>query len=453
MSLLEGLGGRAALQGIEMPPALREDRRSADADVVSARNRLEALRAADAGFVARQEAARSLEAAEARQAQVAQRVEREAKRAAALVVPEPAPLEDVRSSLRAGEALVVYCLGGHDVEAHFGVEGDGALALVSTRDASRVVALGPRRAIDDACAAFHVEKDADAADVAAAVARLQALVVEPLGLPSATRVLVAPDGPLHYVPFALLFPGREVAYAPSGSVLAWQRTEVLGAGTGVLALGDPDYGSERTNGVRGAHRERHGALARLPSSGAEAEAVGDVVLTGKQASESGLARALRGRERWRSVHLACHGFVDPERPLLSSLALAPAGDDDGFLTALEVLATKIPADLAVLSACQTGRGKIAKGEGLLGLSRSFLFAGAQRVLVSLWKVDDDATAALMARFYELWNPRAGAAGEPRGPAPLGAAAALRAAQEHVRSQEKWKHPYYWAAWVLWGLPE
>ncbi|MCC7137531.1 MAG: CHAT domain-containing protein, partial [Planctomycetes bacterium] len=78
-------------------------------------------------------------------------------------------------------------------------------------------------------------------------------------------------------------------------------------------------------------------------------------------------------------------------------------------------------------------------------TRAFMFAGSPRVLCSLWKVDDAATASLMQKFYELWNPKTGSNG-------MGTAEALRAAQEHVRSQAKWKHPYYWAAWVLWGLP-
>ena len=134
-------------------------------------------------------------------------------------------------------------------------------------------------------------------------------------------------------------------------------------------------------------------------------------------------------------------LVDPERPMFSSLALTPSGDDDGFLTALEVFRMKCPADLVVLSACETGKGKIYKAEGIVGLTRAFMFAGAPRVLASLWKVDDAATAALMSKFYEGWKT-----GEP-------AAKALRDAQAFVRAQEKWKHPAYWAAWVLWGLPE
>src|SRR5205823_7032225 len=110
-----------------------------------------------------------------------------------------------------------------------------------------------------------------------------------------------------------------------------------------------------------------------------------------------------------AVHLACHGLVDAERPTLSSLALTQAGDDDGFLTALEVFQMKVPADLVVLSACETGRGKVYHAEGIVGLTRAFMFAGAPRVVVSLWKVDDDATAALMTKFYEEFKQGVGAA--------------------------------------------
>ena len=212
----------------------------------------------------------------------------------------------------------------------------------------------------------------------------------------------------------------------------------------MLAAGDPDYAATR-NEIAAATYQRGGRLLPLPGTRLEAKAVGDVVLLGKDVSEAGLAATLRTRPRWRAVHLACHGLVDPERPTLSSLALTPDPTHDGYLTALEVLDLDVPADLVVLSACETGKGKVVKGEGILGLTRAFMYAGSPRVICSLWKVDDDATRALMTKFYELWNPKNGKPG-------LTTAEALKKAQEFVRSQPKWKHPYYWAAWVLWGLP-
>jgi len=110
-----------------------------------------------------------------------------------------------------------------------------------------------------------------------------------------------------------------------------------------------------------------------------------------------------------------------------------------------VLVSGFSADLVTLSACETARGKLFRGEGVVGLTRAFLSTSAPRVLCSLWKVDDEATRALMVKFYELWNPEEGEG--------LPASAALKRAQEFVRSHERWKHPRYWAAWVLWGLPD
>jgi CHAT domain-containing protein len=251
---------------------------------------------------------------------------------------------------------------------------------------------------------------------------------------------VSPDGELSYVPFALLLGRREVAYVPSGTTHLLLQREAARRGEGVLALGDPAYPGAGPVGDEG----RGGLplrLGRLAKSRAEAQGVGDRVLLGADATEAGLRRALGERPRWRAVHLACHGLLDVERPMRSCLALTPSDEDDGFLTALEVLRMRVPADLAVLSACETGRGRVVRGEGIMGLTRAFMFAGTPRVLVSLWDVDDEATQALMARLYVSWKKGT----------PL--VRALADAQDHVRAQPKWSHPQFWAAWVLWGLAQ
>jgi CHAT domain-containing protein len=236
---------------------------------------------------------------------------------------------------------------------------------------------------------------------------------------------------------------------PSGTTYGHLLGDAAARGEQVLALGDPDYGVAFDPRALEAFasKERGRRFAPLPATREEAKAVGDVTLLGRDASEAGLRAAIAAKgARWHGIHFACHGLVDPERPRLCSLALTPDAGNDGFLTALEVLRSEIPADLVVLSACETSKGRIIQGEGIVGLTRAFMFAGSPRVVCSLWKVDDDATRALMTRFYALWNPKDGSK-------PMGTAAALRAAQEHVRSQERWKRPYYWAAWVLWGLPD
>jgi CHAT domain-containing protein len=147
---------------------------------------------------------------------------------------------------------------------------------------------------------------------------------------------------------------------------------------------------------------------------------------------------------YRFVHFATHGLVNSTRPELSGIVLSlvdPQGREvRGFLAAPEVSHLRLRADLVVLSGCATALGREVTGEGLLGLSRAFLYAGARGVVASLWRVDDLATAELMSRFY------AGMLGPQR----LAPAAALRAAQLDLRQHAPWREPYFWAAFQLQG---
>jgi len=147
--------------------------------------------------------------------------------------------------------------------------------------------------------------------------------------------------------------------------------------------------------------------------------------------------------QYRYVHFATHGLMDTERPGLSALVLSTVDADgkpqDGFLRANDIYNLKLPAELVVLSACQTGLGKEVKGEGLIGLTRGFMYAGAKRVVVSLWSVNDKATSDLMTKFYR------GMLKDNERPA-----AALRAAQIEMWKQKKWQSPYYWAAFTMQG---
>jgi CHAT domain-containing protein len=147
--------------------------------------------------------------------------------------------------------------------------------------------------------------------------------------------------------------------------------------------------------------------------------------------------------QYRYVHFATHGLLDGERPGLSALALSMVDEQgrpqDGFLRAHEIYNLNLPADLVVLSACQTGLGKEVKGEGLVGLTRGFMYAGAARVVVSLWNVNDKATSELMGRFYQKMLKE----GQPP-------AAALRSAQVEMLQTSHWSSAYYWAPFVLQG---
>jgi CHAT domain-containing protein len=147
--------------------------------------------------------------------------------------------------------------------------------------------------------------------------------------------------------------------------------------------------------------------------------------------------------QYRIVHFATHGLLDNEHPELSGLVLSLVGPNgkpqDGFLDLEDVYNLTLPSDLVVLSACETGLGKELNGEGLIGLTRGFMYAGASRVVASLWQVDDAATAELMGAFYKAMLKD-----------HLRPAAALRQAQIQLMKQKRWRDPYYWAAFTLQG---
>lgn len=190
------------------------------------------------------------------------------------------------------------------------------------------------------------------------------------------------------------------------------------------------------------------ALARLPFSRDEARAItalagsdGTLSATDFRASRAAvLGEALAD---YRIVHFATHGLIDTERPELSGLILSLVNDrglpQDGLLRLHDIFNMRLNADLVVLSACQTALGKEIRGEGLVGLTRGFMYAGAPRVVASLWQVSDLATAQLMRRFYAGMLRRG-----------LSPAAALRAAQLEMAADRRWASPYYWAGFVLQG---
>lgn len=146
---------------------------------------------------------------------------------------------------------------------------------------------------------------------------------------------------------------------------------------------------------------------------------------------------------YRIIHFATHAFADDTNPKMSWLALSSVNPEgrpqNGLLRMLDIYDLNLSADLVVLSACSTGLGKDVRGEGLIGLVRGFMYAGAARVVSSLWRVDDQSTAELMKRFYRAMMKD--------GQAP---AAALRTAQLEMSRQERWSAPYYWAGFVLQG---
>lgn len=431
-ALCDAIGSRRTLQRSRLPRELAEKLEVAAADVTEARLGYEVALQLDS-LAGEKAALANLGVAEERLRQMTNRAERECKRLAQVTRVEPSSMREIQSCLRPDRALVYYAL--QEQTGH---------AFVLTAKQARSVALENAERITQRCeearAAFATKDGADAERI---MQELKDLLVKPLRIERAVRrVIVCPDGPLSYLPWPELLEGKYGSSVPSGSALVLLRDARSKQGRGILGLGDPDYTVTKGPGEK--RGQVHGALpeSRVEVEGITHEVKGSRVLLGLQATETALEKALNEGRRWRSVHFACHGLVDDRFPRRASLALTRDADDDGSLTIPEILSLDVPADLVVLSACRTGRGRFVRGEGVVGLTRAFLMAGAPRVLASTWRVDDEATRELMVEFYRRW--RAGRAT---------AAEALRGAQDHVKAKKKWQHPYYWAAWVLWGLPD
>lgn len=435
--VLEWLGGRSSLGDVGVPPALAAEEQKHRAALLTAQARLARARAG--GEMATIRTARTaVEQAEAVHLEAVGRIQLEARRAASVVFPDVPSLPALQAKLPEGTVFVAYA-----------IDDERVVALVVERGGARSVDLGAGSDLDEKVAPLLAAlADGHSTDADAELARAREALVAPLALGERVkRLVVAPDRVLAYVPFAALLPDRTVSLVASAT--AWQMLADgrEARGEGVVALGDPVYGgaSPREAASRAAGGTAGDvSLLPLPATRAEAKAVGTTVLLGADATEASLEKAL-ATKRWRAVHLACHGLVDEQNPMRSSLALSSDAEHDGYLRVAEVYGMRIPADLVVLSACESGRGRAYTGAGVVGFTGAFLLAGASRVVCSLWKVDDEATQALMREFYELWNPADGQG--------LPAAEALRAAQASIRATERWRHPYYWAAWVLWGVPD
>jgi CHAT domain-containing protein len=263
---------------------------------------------------------------------------------------------------------------------------------------------------------------------------------------SAASLRIVPDGPAWRLPFHALIDERgrhlidrvPVAYSPS-VVRTSSGPRRGGARRALLAFGDPAVRSETANMTRSLYRNV--SLGRLPEAATEARAIarlyGDArVRVGADARETAFKD-----DAWayRVLHLAAHSIVDDHAPMFSSIVLAASGNnplEDGLLEAREIAALDLRADLAVLSACETARGAVTAGEGVVGLSWAFLAAGVPTTVVSQWKVGSASTAGLMIRFHR----------ELRGGRAI--AEALRSSMLELRRDPRWQHPFYWAPFVV-----
>jgi CHAT domain-containing protein len=397
-----------------------------------------------------------------------QQAEADLLRAAApRLAPPPASLDDIRRTLLDDRTILLeYRLG--EPASHVWAITTETLVVAELPPRADLEARARRLyrlLVKDPQTAPPAVPVRDASRDAAALGRvLLAPVAHLLGR---RRVLVVADGALNLVPFGilsvsgasdLLVQSHDVIRLPSaGMVMA------LGEGRRsrpppprlLAVLGDPVFELSDPRVPAPGPRPAAIALPRrrlgpLPFSGAEvtgilAHAGGGETLraVGFDATrELAVSPALGD---YRYVHFATHAVRDDRHPELSGIVLSlvdRAGrSKDGFLRLHDIYALRLQADLVVLSACETGLGSAAGGEGLLSLAHGFFYAGAARVLLTLWKVDDEATSVLMESFYRALLV------ERRGPA-----AALRSAQAMMRRHTRFSHPFYWSGFVLEGQP-
>jgi tetratricopeptide (TPR) repeat protein len=315
------------------------------------------------------------------------------------------------------------------------------------RFAGELVALlraPPARATDqsfDALVATNARARGALENAAGRLARVLSMPEVLKNLPR--KISIVADGSLQAVPFGLL-PGGEgrrlenqhdITYLPSIMTLKWLRR---GGGMAERLPSLAVFAAPQTDA----------AWAPLPYSQGEAEAIADLVpkdrvwlATGAEASRDNVLAT--PWERYTIVHFAAHAIVDARRPEISGIALSSAAGrataDDGVLRMNDIYNLDMPVDLVVLSGCETAAGRDLDAEGIFSLSRAFFYAGAPRVLASLWPVEDRATSILMPEFYRALLVE-----------HMSPASALRVAQERLAQDARWQSPYYWAGFVLQG---
>jgi CHAT domain-containing protein/Tfp pilus assembly protein PilF len=444
----------------DLPPQLAAERRRLNAEYDSVQEALAPLSAGrDDAEIERLTG--QLRELRTRQQEIAARIRRESPRSAALEEPEPLDLAGARAALDPGTVLLEYAVGQERTWLFVVQSADAGGPGLSVLP----VALGAKKLRDEVESFRLLLKDpgADGADLKAQARRLYDRLVRPAEprLGGAQRILFSADGPLHTLAFAAL--NREdrylIEWKPVHTVLsATVYAELTRArlprrdpgGERLVAFGDPVYRSPTPDAPDPEVREavRRGlALQPLPLSGQEVKSIAGLypesrVYLGRDATEE-RAKSI-GRDS-QLVHFACHGLLDERFPLNSSLALTlpeqkSAGQDNGLLQAWEIFeSVRLNADLVTLSACDTALGREMAGEGLVGLTRAFQYAGARSVLATLWGISDRSTARFMERFYGYLR-----SGKPKDQA-------LQAAQiDQIREKAGLSHPFHWAAFQLTG---
>lgn len=346
-------------------------------------------------------------------------LQREAPELASLVTVNSIPIAEIQSLISKGEALVEYYYSKKDI-----------YVFVLTQGGLQSVKISSEGLFDE-LADFRKSLDTPASKQTKELGRkLYQRLFKPLEAVINERdLIIVPHGALHYIPMSALHNGKEymidrfnIRLMPSASAMKYLQEKRTDKKRGILIIGNPDLGNPAYD-LAFAQKEALEVAKIWPDS--------KVFLRGDATEET----LNRYRDNYAYIHFATHGEFFPDRPLQSAILLAPNADSNGMLTVDKLYSMHLSADLVTLSACETGLGKVANGDDLVGLTRGFLYAGSSSIVASLWQVDDLSTSHLMIQFYKHLKKN-----DKR--------TALRKAQ--LETREKYPHPYYWASFQLTG---
>ncbi len=464
-AFLESLGGSRGVVRDALPEPLKEREKAISSRITAI---IGDLSREDASAEQRRKWGEDLRLQEDEYLRLVSRMREEMPGSAEVVLPQPIRMDEARAFLRDERAAILeYAL----------VEDRAYLFVITKGKASLLGLASPQETTSSVRAYVRLLSQLPEGNWEGgwAAAHLAERVLFPAlrMLPDTVEHLVIiPDGYLAYLPFetlplppeipaskgSLLISRYSVSYAPScSSLLSLRRT------TGkpeqskdFLAFGNPEYGPIRTGRrenrrqaaslMKDLYEEAGFELSPLRQSGKEIRKISRrfprekrAVFLGKAAREEAFKEALL--EEYRILHFACHAFLDDRVPFRSGLFLSPGGEEgeDGLLQAREIAALRTNAVMVVLSACQTSRGHLERGEGVMGLTRAFFTSGARSVLSTLWEIEDRVAAVFMGHFYDSLS---------RGET---LSQALRSAKLRM-SESGYDHPFYWAAFVLNGEP-
>jgi CHAT domain-containing protein/Tfp pilus assembly protein PilF len=469
--LLEMLAERELVFRADIPAELEQERRLTDAEYDRTQARIAQLSPAKDGAEIERLLGR-LREVRGNQQEIRERIRKASPRLAALQYPQPMTLESVQKNLDPGTVLLSYMVTSEKVFL---------FVVTATAQSRQALAVFPlqiseqdlRRKIEAFRSGIQHPEESRAAWVRQG-RELYDLLVKPAAswVASGERVLISPDGPLHALPFAALvtdsrsdgssprywIESKALHLVTSVTLYAELKRDRRRAPVSLVAFGDPSYpvlSPSKSETITDSQTRslllRGYSFEPLPASRSEVETIAGLyrgqatVYVGKEATEE---RVKATGKNVRYLHFAAHGILDERFPLNSALALSVPerpveGQDNGLLQAWEIFErVRIDADLVVLSACESALGKEMGGEGLLGLTRAFQYAGARSIVASVWSVADESTAELMKRFYGYLK-----AGKTKDQA-------LRAAQiDLIRTQgsrTNMAHPFHWAAFGLIG---